>query len=114
LPAAEPGRVVPPRAATRPGDDTQAISDLRNLMYANVGLVRNEAGLREALARIDDLNGLFPQVSGDLRNLLVVGRLIAQAALARTESRGSHYRTDYLSMDEALAKRSFTHFADAV
>ena len=30
--------------------EAQAITDLRNVMYANVGLVRNDAGLREALS----------------------------------------------------------------
>ena len=33
--------------------EAQAINDLRNVMYANVGLVRNETGLREALRRIE-------------------------------------------------------------
>src|SRR5581483_1167288 len=66
---------------------TQAVNDLRNVMYSNVGLVRNDAGLREALRRIDDLEAAFGGGSGDLRNLLVVGRLIAEAALARHESR---------------------------
>ena len=36
----------------------QAINDLRNVMYANVGLVRNDAGLREALARIAELEAV--------------------------------------------------------
>lgn len=95
--------VVPPAP-----EEPQAIRDLRNVMYANVGLVRNELGLREALARISGLERNFPHPSNELRNLLVVGRLITQAALDRHESRGSHYRTDYPTMDEALAKRSFT------
>ncbi|HEV3092549.1 MAG TPA: L-aspartate oxidase [Candidatus Cybelea sp.] len=87
--------------------EAQAINDLRNLMYANVGLVRTESGLREALARIAELEAAAPP-KGVLRNLLVVGRLIAEAALARSESRGSHFRSDYPLTDEALAKRSFT------
>jgi L-aspartate oxidase len=97
-----PARLQPPGSR-----ETQAVCDLRNVMYADVGVVRNEAGLQEALARIDALAGEFPNTGGELRNLLVVGRLIAQAALERRESRGSHYRTDYPQTDAALAKRSF-------
>jgi L-aspartate oxidase len=88
---------------------TQSVRDLRNVMYSNVGLVRNELGLREALARIADLQAAFPTASNELRNLLVVGRLVAQAALERRESRGSHYRSDFPKTDEQFAKRSFTH-----
>jgi L-aspartate oxidase len=89
-------------------EEAQAIRDLRNVMYSNVGLVRNELGLREALARIAELEAEFPSPSNELRNLLVVGRLIADAALARHESRGSHYRSDFPLADDAFAKRSFT------
>ncbi len=85
----------------------QALSDVRNVMYSNVGLVRSESGLCEALARIEDLSAEFGDAP-ELRNLLVVGELIAEAALTRRESRGSHYRSDYPQTDEAFAKRSFT------
>jgi L-aspartate oxidase len=88
--------------------ELQAISDLRNVMYSNVGLVRNERGLREALLRISELGGGFGRAANELRNLLVVGRLVAEAALARPESRGSHYRSDYPQTEAAFAKRSFT------
>jgi L-aspartate oxidase len=91
--------------------DKQAVSDLRNVMYSNVGLVRNELGLREALGRIDVLEQAFPDASNEVRNLLVVGRLIARAALERRESRGAHYRADYPLPDDAFAKRSFTTLA---
>jgi L-aspartate oxidase len=88
--------------------EIQAVSDLRNVMYSNVGLVRHERGLREALLRISELDGGLDHAAPDLRNLLVVGRLIAEAALARPESRGSHYRSDYPQTEDAFAKRSFT------
>ncbi len=91
---------------------TQTLSDLRNVMYSNVGLVRTAGGLREALGRIAELQSL-PESNGVvLRNLIVVGRLITEAALERRESRGSHYRTDYPASDEAFAKRSFTRLRD--
>ncbi|HEX3670072.1 MAG TPA: L-aspartate oxidase [Candidatus Cybelea sp.] len=100
---------APPPARSRRASTTpaQALSDVRNVMYSNVGLVRNESLLLEAVARIESLSAEFGN-HPELRNLLVVGRLIAEAALARRESRGSHYRTDYPETDEAFAKRSFT------
>jgi L-aspartate oxidase len=97
------GRAVRRLASTT----AQALSDVRNVMYSNVGLVRDEPGLRAALARIHELEAEFGEAP-ELRNLLVVGRLIVEAALARRESRGSHHRSDYPQTDEAFAKRSFT------
>jgi L-aspartate oxidase len=86
----------------------QALNDVRNVMYSNVGLVRSEPSLRAALARLTTLAEQFGDGSSELGNLLVVGQLIVEAALARQESRGSHYRSDYPQTDEAFAKRSFT------
>jgi L-aspartate oxidase len=86
----------------------QAVNDVRNVMYSNVGLIRDAAGLRAALSRLDDLTAEFGDDDGELRNLLVVGRLIGEAALERRESRGSHYRSDYPQTNDAFAKRSFT------
>ncbi len=107
-------RLTNPAAVTgKARGETQATSDLRNVMYANVGLLRTGAGLREAHARVTDLAFAFPRAGNELRNLLVVARLIVEAAFARHESRGSHYRTDYPQTDEALAKRSFTHLSPA-
>ncbi len=86
----------------------QAVLDLRNVMYADVGLLRDARGLRNALARIATLSAEFPNALGELRNLLVVAHAIASAALSREESRGSHYRLDFPHADDAFAKRSFT------
>ena len=97
------------KAARRPSTTpAQAVSDVRNVMYSNVGLVRTRDGLEAALERLAALAAEFGDGAGELRNLLVVGRLITEAALARRESRGSHFRTDFPQTDEAFAKRSFT------
>lgn len=44
---------------------------------------------------------------GEARNLLWAARLLTQAALARRESRGGHYRTDYPCPDVAWQHRLF-------
>lgn len=90
----------------------QGVSDVRSVMYANAGLVRDEKGLRTALDRLAELHVTHPAQSNELRNLLTVGRLVVEAARARKESRGSHYRADYPEMNEAFAKRSFTTLQD--
>ncbi len=95
-------------------DETQAVRDLRHLMYANVGLVRTGSDLRDALDRIATLTEEHPYAKTELRNLLVVARLIANAASERCESRGSHYRSDFPLPDAALAHRSFRRLTSVV
>lgn len=68
---------------------------VRRMMWEKVGLVRDEAGLTAAVAELEDLAAQHPQAAGEARNLLAVARLLSAAALARHESRGGHYRTDY-------------------
>ena len=73
--------------------------NLQDLMWRNVGIARN--GTRLLLsARILNLwqrTMPLPETAGDfeLRNMLVVARLIVEAALQRRESRGAHYREDF-------------------
>jgi L-aspartate oxidase len=74
-------------AADLSPDDLQA---LRNAMSEGAGVVRDAAGLSATLAVIARLEAGVP---GALP--LVAARLIAGAALARRESRGGHYRSDY-------------------
>jgi aspartate oxidase len=64
-------------------------------MWEKVGLVRTGEGLREALDEIGALEAEMPQGPSQARNMLAVGRLVAQAALARPESRGGHFRADH-------------------
>ncbi|MDR1534556.1 MAG: FAD-binding protein [Planctomycetota bacterium] len=73
-------------------------------------LDRNDSGLRTYLGHLDALEeelrksakvetnlDLFNAL--ELRNLILVGRIMAEAAMARKETRGSHLRTDYPHMD---------------
>ena len=78
--------------------------NLQDLMWRNVGIARN--GTRLLLsARILNLwqrTMSQPEIADDfeLRNMLVVARLIVEAALQRRESRGAHYREDFAEASE--------------
>ncbi|HXU31355.1 MAG TPA: L-aspartate oxidase [Thermoanaerobaculia bacterium] len=77
------------------------VAEIRALMWDKVGLMRDEAGLTAALARLDEIALEEPELSGEARNLLCAGRLVTAAALARRESRGGHYRSDVPEPDPA-------------
>ncbi|MCJ2013348.1 L-aspartate oxidase [Methylobacterium sp. J-076] len=83
LDAPAPGRIVPETAERRPGSDLPAI---RSLMEAQVGVVREAAGLAAAV------EVLAPDVA--TCDAALVASLLARAALAREESRGAHWRSD--------------------
>ncbi len=82
-------------------------SPLRALMSANVGVLRDGAGLEDALKSIDtwaeNLKRDAPETRATL-NLLAAARAITVAALRRRESRGAHARDDFPQSDPALAQ----------
>jgi L-aspartate oxidase len=93
-----------------PGEqDELNLTDLQNslsaIMWRNVGIRRDEAGLRAAAAQVDFWDRYvslreFSTVSGwELQNMLLVARLMIESAQARTESRGVHYRSDHPKPD---------------
>lgn len=66
---------------------------LQRLMWEQVGLIRTEEGLRDAVARLHAWNAppaSTPESHEDA-NLLTVARAVASAALARTDSLGAHF-----------------------
>jgi L-aspartate oxidase len=94
------------------GDAAELVVRLQRLMWARVGVERSGAGLSAAAAELAVLSrraaataGGF--AAGEARNLLLAGRLLAQAALARRESRGGHYRADFPRADAAWQRRRF-------
>jgi L-aspartate oxidase len=78
-----------------------ALQVLRTEMTAKAGVVRDAAGLTSLVGTIQDL-----KAQNGPTNELVTAGLIAEGALARQESRGGHYRSDF-PKELDPAKRSF-------
>jgi L-aspartate oxidase len=93
-------------APSAPEADDEAMRLLRKTMSRRVGVVRDQAGLSEALAAIEDLSARVR--TPPMRNALVAAKLVAAAALARTESRGGHFRRDFAESNPLFAARTFT------
>ena len=92
--------------------------DLQDMMQSQVGIVRSQGEIQKAL---DSFGQLYERaakigVQGnreynagwhtalDLRNLLMVSEAVAKSAILRKESRGAHFREDFLEKDPEQAK----------
>ena len=72
-----------------------AADSVRATMWQHAGIVRTAKGLRACLSSLADIEQRLPEGATEELNLVQTGRLIAEAALVRKESRGGHYRSDY-------------------
>jgi succinate dehydrogenase / fumarate reductase flavoprotein subunit len=104
-------------------------AELRDMMMEYVGVVRSEESLKNATTKLVELKERFGSIrlmdrtrtfNTELMEVIELGNLIEcseatiAGALARKESRGAHYRTDYEKRDDVnflrhtLAYRSET------
>ncbi|KPK24187.1 MAG: L-aspartate oxidase [Dehalococcoidia bacterium SG8_51_3] len=74
-------------------------ASLQQLIWNNVGVIRNRDGLSKAADTLAAWQQTLPpptdRSSHELHNLVLTGRLITEAALRREESRGAHLRSDF-------------------
>ena len=93
-----------------PGDIEQIRDALADVMWNDVGISRSKESLYRARTKLDELDRLINQMGvGDLqraynltwqdwmnlRNLILVSKSVTEAAIARENSRGAHYREDF-------------------
>jgi fumarate reductase flavoprotein subunit len=91
-------------------------TEMQTAMERGAGIFRDDATLRQTCATLADLQGRMAQVRLDdhsrsfnteltaaleLEFMVDIAEALAHSALARTESRGSHQRTDYPRRDDA-------------
>ena len=82
----------------------EALARMRRAMTDGVGVVRDAAGLRMALRVIAQTEAAA--CTETMRNMTATATLIAAAALAREESRGGHFRSDFPESDPVQAQRT--------
>ena len=90
-------------------------TDMKKVMFDDVGIYRTEKGMKDALAKVKSLQERFKEVrvadtgrifntellnAWELGNMLEVAEIIAECALNRKESRGGHSREDYPERDD--------------
>jgi fumarate reductase flavoprotein subunit len=93
-----------------PGDIEQIRDALADVMWNDVGISRSKESLYRARTKLDELDHSLNQMGvGDLqraynltwqdwmnlRNLILVSKSVTEAAIARENSRGAHYREDF-------------------
>ncbi|MDE0410234.1 MAG: FAD-binding protein, partial [Alphaproteobacteria bacterium] len=97
--------------ATRMSRAVELAREIKRVCWENAGIVREEGLLEEARAELAGIERGLAACGGseparlveavEAENMCLSARAVVEAALARTESRGAHYRTDYPGTDEA-------------
>ena len=118
--------LIAAHAPERDLNTADMVQTLQTTMQDDVGALRNETKLKRALGQIDrmarDLGDLPPGDGNgfdmrridwlDLRNMLLVARVVAEAAIARTETRGAQQREDYPHTSPEWAINQFVELRD--
>ena len=87
------------KSVLKPNATAETLSKIRDLMWREVGILRSGKELADAVKQLESLKPPKSEIAGrpeyELRNLHALALLMARSGLAREESRGSHYRSDF-------------------
>ena len=100
--------------------------ELQEAMQNGAGLAREEKSLKACLDAVLELRQRSARIrvpgsrkynpgwhtARDLRFMLTIAEAIVRAAIERRESRGAHWRLDYLEKDPALGRVNFIAYND--
>ena len=90
-------------------------NEMKKVMFDDVGIYRNEKGMKDAIQKVHELKERYQQVkvtdtgrifntellnAWELGNMLDVAEVVAECALNRQESRGGHSREDFPKRDD--------------
>jgi L-aspartate oxidase len=88
----------------------ELIGQIQDILWKHAGIVRSRTGMQDAIKMLEGLSirVAHPRTrrSYEAANLHLAGLLVVRSALAREESRGAHYRTDFPGHDD---KRFLKH-----
>ncbi len=97
---------------------SEVMDAIREIMWFNGNVIRNEKNLQSAFEKIEKLKSSFNmnlhvknenerKSAFKARNFLILSSLLLQSMMERRESRGAHYREDFPYEDDRYNKRLF-------
>jgi L-aspartate oxidase len=112
-PAPNPSHATAPAKSPKTSAKSEVLEKIRDLMWRQVGILRSGTELKSTIEQLGAMQLPTCERPGrpehELHNLHALALLIARSALAREESRGSHYRSDFpYRDDEKFNKHSVT------
>ena len=118
-PAPKPGDPGQPHKNSAKPPQAPELTKIRDIMWRLVGILRSGKELMSAIEQLKSLEPPKTDAHGrahcELRNMHALALVVTKSALARHESRGSHYRSDFpYRDDDDFAKHSLAQKAKEI
>jgi L-aspartate oxidase len=86
----------------------EVLKNIKTIMWEKAGLIRSKESLESTILDLENLYNSIDKFCNVryLKDLIILGRGICEAALKREESRGVHYRIDFPKENEEFRKHS--------